>query len=209
VCEEESPAEKEVQPEAEDASMDQEGGREETTSNCVFFYNDGMQSDEEECEEEPPESPQEVAENAMLVCKAPTLASEFEQVAVLKQSGRLSTITLDDARRQLDQDLADLTEDEKKHLQILYHPKMLAATAEDMAEQCANLPPKETITWLTRRPNPLVVYKHMPAQRKLEWLLYRAREANLEKTPECFPTFIGFFKDLAPIADANSCLQQA
>ena len=169
--EEENPAEQEVQPKAEDAGMDQGGGCAEKSGNCVFFYNDGAQSDDEECEEAPP---REAAEDAVVVCKAPTLASEFEQVAVLKQSGRLSTITLDDARRQLDQDLADLTDDEKKHLQILYHPRMLAAAAEQMAEQCANLPPKETITWRTRRPDPLVVYRHMPKQRKLEWLLFRA-----------------------------------
>jgi hypothetical protein len=139
-------------------------------------------------DEEPPaenKEPELEAEEAIVVYNDRELAVKFEQVAALKPAamGRPAVITLDDAERQLDSDLADLTADEKRHLTILYRPEMLRATAEHIAEECANLPPMETIHWLTRRPEPLVVYKHMPAQRKLQWLLHRARDAEMEKTP--------------------------
>ena len=159
---------------------------------------------ESEEEPAPAEEPEEQEEEAVAVYNDRTLATKFEEVAAVRPTvlgSRPPVITADDAERQLDSDLADLTDDDKMHLTILYRPQMLRATAEHIAEECANLPPMETIHWLTRRPEPLVVYKHMPAQRKLQWLLHRARDAEMEKTPEHFPVFLGFFNDLAPIAD--------
>ena len=100
-------------------------------------------------------------EGTIAVYNDRVLASKFEMVAALKPNSVPATITLDDVRTKLDSDLADLTDNEKKHLTILYHPKMLAATAEHLSEECANSPPKETIHWLTHRPEPLVVYKHV------------------------------------------------
>ena len=37
-------------------------------------------------------------------------------------------------------------------------------------------------------------------------MLHRARDAKLEKTADHFPAFLGYFRDLAPIADAKNRL---
>jgi hypothetical protein len=142
--------------------------------------------------EEPalPEEPEEQEEEAVAVYNDRTLATKFEEVAAVRPTvlgSRPATITEVDAKRQLDSDLADLTADEKRHLTILYRPEMLRATAEHIAEEIARLPPKETIHWMTCRPEPLVVYKHMSLQRKLDWLLHRARDAELEHLLVAYP----------------------
>ena len=166
------------------------------------------ENEEPSAENKEPEPP---VEEAIVEYNNRELAVKFEQVAAVRPAvlGRPEVITEDDAKRQLDSDMAHLTADEKSHLAILYRPQMLRATVEHIAEEIARLPPKETIHWMTRRPDPLVVYKWMPLQRKLEWLLHRAPDAELEKTADHFPAFLGFFRDLAPMADAKNRLRHA